>query len=62
MTEGEEQEQVDALRAKHPGWSIARPEYFGRRYWQATWPGGPLLLRRTPQELAEAIGGSGWPR
>lgn len=53
MGEGEG-EAVDALRARHPGWRITRPEYFGRVFWEASCPGA-LLLRREAGELDEAV-------
>lgn len=54
MDDGEDT-AVDGLRSKHPGWSITQPEYCGRVYWQAQWPGKVPLVRRTPQELTEAV-------
>lgn len=55
MAEGEDDETVDALRERHPGWRIARPWYCGWQYWEASCPGA-LLLRREADELDEAIG------
>lgn len=54
MTEGEDDETVDALRKKYPGWRFARPWYCGRQYWEASCPGA-LLLRREADELDEAV-------
>ncbi len=59
VDQGEERSQVDALRARHPGWQFARPWYCGREWWEATGPGGARLLRREADELGEAIAALG---
>jgi hypothetical protein len=52
----DEQDQADALRAKHPGWQISRQFWAFRWLWEARHPGQLMpLLHKDPGGLSEAI-------